>query len=303
MMVTARSTSCSLVASTPLLRNRLSSRPTRTLPPGQHRRRHKRHLVAPQRKGRERPVLRHVVDHGQKCVQVVRRAPGHTQAELHQCGAVQHAVLHELFRKPKMAGVEGFDLRLHAEPGHLPAHLLQHAGRVHHHIVGFGEIHRAAVQRADFGQAFADMGQPFAGTDQIGSVLRQRQRALDRACDDVAAHSGGQVQHHVHIRVANAFGDFAVIVQFAGRRAAVRITDMAVHDRSTGPGRGDGAFGDLLRGPGHMRAAILRRARTGNGAGDEDVPVHLQWHLGPSLPYAIPTPPMITALPYGTARN
>jgi hypothetical protein len=73
-----------------------------------------------------------------------------------------------------VAGVEGLDLGLHAEIGHHPAHGAQHAGRVGHDVIGLGEVHRAAVERADLRQAFGDMGHPFRRADHVGAGLVHR---------------------------------------------------------------------------------------------------------------------------------
>ncbi len=138
-----------------------------------------------------------------------------------------------------MAGVEGLDLGPDAQLGHHRAHGAQHAGRVGHHIVGLGEVHRAAVERADFGQALRDMLDALGGARHVGALGLQRQRPLGRAEHHVAAHAGGEVEHHVDLCVADALGHLAIERHVAARLAGLGIAHMAMHDRRAGPGRLD----------------------------------------------------------------
>ena len=78
------------------------------------------------------------------------------------------------------------------------AHVAQHAGRVGHHVVGLGEVHRAAIEGADLRQAFGDMGDAFGGPHHVGAA-GERQRRFAAAEHHVAAHAGGEVQHHVDL--------------------------------------------------------------------------------------------------------
>jgi hypothetical protein len=176
-----------------------------------------------------------------------------------------------------VAGVEGLDLGPHAELGHHPAHGAQHARRVGHHVVGLGEVHGAAVERADLGQAGGDMGDPVGRADHVGAGAG-RQGGLGAAQHQVAAHAGGQVQHHVDLRRADALGDLAVECHVAGGLAGLGVAHVAVHDRRAGLGRVDGACGDLAGRARHVGRAVLRAARAGDGAGDEDVAVHGERH-------------------------
>ena len=69
-----------------------------------------------------------------------------------------------------MPGVEGFDLRFDLQFGHHGTHRVQHAWRIGHHVIGLGEIHRSAIQRADFRPAFCDMLYPIFGADHVGRI-------------------------------------------------------------------------------------------------------------------------------------
>ena len=102
--------------------------------------------------------------------------------------------------------------------------------------------------------------------------------AFGRAEHHVAAHAGGQVQHHVDIGVADALGHLAVEDDVAARLAGFGVAHMAMDDRGTGLCGVDRRVGDLLGRARHMRAAVLRAARAGDGAGDEDLAVHGKRH-------------------------
>ena len=190
----------------------------------------------------------------------------------------QHAFLDQLSREPEMAGVEGLDLGLDAHSGHQAAHGAQHARRVGHHIVGLGEVHRAAIERADFRQALIDMFHALRSARHVRALLLERQRLFRRPEHHVAAHAGGKVEHHVDIGLADALGDFPVVFHLAARRAGFGIAHMAMDDGSPRLRRVDRRTGDLFRRARHMRAAVLGRARAGDGAGDEDFAVHLKRH-------------------------
>ena len=66
----------------------------------QHACGHKRHLFAAQAEARPGPVRRHVVDHRHKGIEVIRRAPGHTHAQLHQRVRRQNTIANQLFCIP-----------------------------------------------------------------------------------------------------------------------------------------------------------------------------------------------------------
>ena len=71
------------------------------------------------------------------------------------------------------------------------------------------EIHRAAIQRADFGAAVGNMHQPFGRACHVGSRSVRRQRCFNTAKHKVAAHACCQVQHHIGFGFADAVGDLA----------------------------------------------------------------------------------------------
>ncbi len=130
-----------------------------------------------------------------------------------------------------MACIKRLNLGLHAKIGHHPAHRLQHARRVGHDIIGFRKIHRTAIKRANLRQTFRDMRDTLLGTCHIGPGL-QRQRRTGSPEYHISAHTGGQVQHHIHIRIPNALSDLAVKCQIAGRLTGGRVAHMAMHNRS-----------------------------------------------------------------------
>ena len=158
------------------------------------------------------------------------------------------------------------------------AHGLQHARRVDHDVIGLGEIHRAAVERADLGPAQAHMLDPLGGADHVGAGLGKRQRRVGRAEHQVAAHPRRQVQHHVHIRGTDALGHLAVEGHIARRRAALGVAHMAMDHRRAGLRGVDGAGSNLSGRARHMRAAVLGAARAGDGGGDEDLAIHGERH-------------------------
>ncbi len=54
---------------------------------------------------------------------------------------------------------------------------------------------------------------------------------LDRAEHHVAAHTGGELEHHVDIRIADALGHLTVERDVAARLARLGVAHMAMHDR------------------------------------------------------------------------
>ena len=177
-----------------------------------------------------------------------------------------------------MTGVKGFDLCLHAEIRHHLPHSAQGTRGVGHNVVGFGKVHRATVQRADFRQAFCDMGHALGCADHIGGGFVYWKRAFSAAENDVAAHASSQVQNHIGIAVADAIGQLAIKRQITARRAGFRVAHVAMHHGRTRFGSRNRAFGDLLGAAWHMWAAILRAAGSCDGCGDKDLTVHGQRH-------------------------
>ncbi len=179
-----------------------------------------------------------------------------------------------------MAGVEGLDFRAHAEIGHLLRHRPQHGGRVGHDVVAEAEVHRAAIERADFRQAFGDMGRRARSRRPCRCPCAiQRQRAFDIAENQVAAHAGRQVQHDIDVGGADAVGDFLVEVVAAARGTGFGIADMAVDDGGPGLGGVDRGICDLLGSDGNVAGFRNGIAGTGDGAGDEDIAVHRKRHF------------------------
>ena len=159
-----------------------------------------------------------------------------------------------------MAGIKGLDLGFDAQLAHHAAHSDQHARGVCHHIVGLGKVHRAAIQRANFGQAFGHMGHAFGRTCHISASSVQIHRGFHIAKHDVTAHTRRQVQHHVDLGVADTVGQLTKQRAVTARRAGFRITHVAMHNCSARAGGVNRAVGDLLGRTRHMVAAILGRA-------------------------------------------
>ena len=59
------------------------------------------------------------------------------------------------------------------------------------------EVHRAAVEGADFGEQLAYVIEPFGGARHIGSNIAERQRLLGRANGEVTTHTRGEVDDHI----------------------------------------------------------------------------------------------------------
>jgi hypothetical protein len=203
-------------------------------------------LVLPEREGRVVPVLRDVVDHRQQGLQVVRRPPGHAHAQLHQHRVRKDALGGELPGEPQVPRVEGLDLGADAGVADHGAHGAEHAGRVGHDVVRFGEVHGPAVQRAYLRQACADRLHALRGAGHVRARGVRWQGGFHGPEHEVAAHARREVEHDVRVRVADAFGDLAVEVDAAGRGARVRVADMTVHDGGACPGRLERRLRDLF---------------------------------------------------------
>ncbi len=147
--------------------------------------------------------------------QIVRRAPWNTHAQLHQNRVIKQALLLQPLGERQMAGVENLDLRAHAKPLYLPGHFPEHGGRVGHHIIAFTEIHRAAIQRADFRQEFSNMRKPFRCARHIGLGGIGRQRGFCRPKDQIAADTCRQVQHDIDTRRPDVVHNLAEKLQLA----------------------------------------------------------------------------------------
>ncbi len=70
---------------------------------------------------------------------------------------------------------------------------------------------------------------PVECRDHVGAV-RKGQGGVWRPGDDVAAHTGSQVDHDVCVAIANTLNHFTVKLWIAGRGAGFRVADMAMRD-------------------------------------------------------------------------
>ena len=186
--------------------------------------------MAPQSEGAKGPTVGNIVDHGHQGVEIIGRPPGHAHAQLDQSIGFKHPVGNQLLGIPKMTGVKGFNLRLHPQFGHHPAHCGQRAGRVGHDIIGLSKIHRAAIECANLRAAFSHMRHPFGRAGHIGARNRW-QRGFNVAKNHVTAHSGRQIEHHINLSIPDPVSDFAKHSRISARRAGFRIAHMAMHHR------------------------------------------------------------------------
>ena len=117
------------------------------------------------------------------------------------------------------------------------------------------------------------MGESLGGAGQVGAGARGH-GVFAVAEDQVAAHSGGEVEDDVGSGVADAADGFAIEFGVAGGLAGLGVADVNVGDGGAGFGGGDGGFGNLRRSDGNEVAASGGVARAGEGASDEDVGLH-----------------------------
>jgi hypothetical protein len=185
-------------------------------------------------------------------------------------GPIDQPLFDHLGRKPEMAGIEDFHLRLHAKFLHALRHRAQDARRLQHYRVLVAEIHAAAIERADFGLQRLDMCEPRLRIDQVAAGGRLAFLVGDK----IAAHAGGKIDDHVDAAAANALDDVAVETDVARTFTGFRIAHMAVHNRRAGFGGFDGRIGDLFRRDRNGRVPADRIAGAGNGAGQDDFTVH-----------------------------
>ena len=80
------------------------------------------------------------------------------------------------------------------------------------------------------------MVESLGGAGHVGAVGVDRQHLLVAAQYQVAAHAGGEVEHDVDARGADALDRLGVELGGAGALAGLRVADVDVHDR--GPGLG-----------------------------------------------------------------
>jgi hypothetical protein len=118
------------------------------------------------------------------------------------------------------------------------------------------------------------VGEPLGRAREIGAVRIHRQRRVLAAEHEVAAHPGGEVEHDVHVGGADPLDDRAVEGGVARARARVRVADVDVHDGRARARRVERRVGDLLGRHGDVLAPAGGVAGAGDGARDEDLPVH-----------------------------
>ena len=174
----------------------------------------------------------------------------------------------------QVACVEHLELGSHAELANPSRHCSEDPGRVHQHVVAAcREVHRAAVERADLRPELLDVREPLGGSREIGGLV-ERERRLVAAEHEVAAHARRQVHDHVGAGRADTIDHLGVKLGIARTLAGGGIADVDVHDGSAGLRGLDRGRGDLLRRDRNLVRLSGRISRTGDGAGDEDVPPH-----------------------------
>ena len=134
------------------------------------------------------------------------------------------------------------------------------------------EVQGAAVEAADLRADVLDVGQALQRADHVGAGTADG-RVLVQGIP-VAAHAGGQVDHHVGLAVADPLDHLAVERDVARRRPGLRVAHVAVGDGGTGLGGLDRGIGDLLRGDRDRRVLVDGIAGAGDGTGDDDFGVH-----------------------------
>ncbi len=245
-----------------------------------------RHLHAADAEAGPGDARRQVVGHGLHGRGIGWRAPGNAQAQLDQ-RVFQQALLEQLLGEPQVAGVEDFQLGLHAQLGDAfgAGTQLRRSGDIDE--VAVAEIQGAAVQGADFRQQLLDMRQALQRADQVGAGA-ELQRLLAATDFQVAAHAGGEVDDHVGVALADALDHLAVQRHVAARLAGLRIAHMAVGNGGAGLGCLDGGGGDFLGRDRDGRVFADGVASAGHRAGDDDFVVHGISILirGERVPYA-----------------
>ncbi len=191
-----------------------------------------------------------------------------------RAGLVDQPLVDQLAHEHEVAGVEHLELWAHAELLDDARHRAEHPRRVDHHVVAArGEVHAAAVERADLGPQLRHVGQPLRRANHVGARGVRRERRLVPAEDEVAPHPGGEVEHDIDVRSADALDHVSIERQLACRLAGDGVADVDVRDRGSGLGGLDRGGGDLLRRDRHPLAAARRVACAGDRARDEDLAV------------------------------
>ena len=73
-----------------------------------------------------------------------------------------------------MPSIERFDLRTNTQGLNPLGHIPQHARRIHHDIIRFGEIHCAAIECADLGETLSNMSKALFSADHVRTFLVKR---------------------------------------------------------------------------------------------------------------------------------
>ena len=157
-IVTARSTSCAVRGELALAEPEIVLEPDADIAAGEHGQRRIGQLVAADREGRKRPACRQVVDHRheacrgrparpRECPCRAAPAPGP------RSGPARPAI----WRAPDGRCRKSRSRGARRAPVICRGHRPQHGGRVGHDVVALAEIHRAAIERADFRQQLGDM--------------------------------------------------------------------------------------------------------------------------------------------------
>src|SRR4029079_18775697 len=144
----------------------------------------------------------------------------------------------------------------------------------HDVVAAGGEVHRAAVERADLGHQRAYVVEALGGNSHVGAVRIDRQHLLVAAQHQIATHSCGEVEDDVDARGPDPLDGLGVELGRPRTLAGLRVAHVNVRDRGSCLGRLDGRVGDLLGRDGDVRALAHRVAGPGDCAGDEDFPVH-----------------------------
>src|ERR1700733_507654 len=217
---------------------------------------------------------------------VGRCAVGNSGAQLDKHRGRDQLLLDHLLYEPKIAGVEYFQFGLDPK-------LAQDLGTTAQVIrgrdigaVAVAEIQAAAIERGNFRpvEAFA------AQLDDVSHALflaaevtTRRRRVLQPALADadITAHAAGQIDNHIHLALAYALDDFAVMARLHAERAGVGFTHVDVDDGRAGPCRLHRRARDLFRSDRAVRALGHVGVVAGDCAGDEHVVVH-------DSPYWIP---------------
>ena len=132
-----------------------------------------------------------------------------------------------------MAELETFDLRLDACVADARRHFAQDVRRRQEGAIA--EIERAAVERANFGPQFLDMGDALGGARHVGS--RPAAIGMRGVEEEIPAHARGKIDDDVDARLPDVADGFAVERRVARGLAGVGIAHVQMDDRRAGARR------------------------------------------------------------------